>query len=85
MLLASIIHELKESGWTAEQATSNVDAIFEIVEGAEDQVLRSVSESIHRCAMNPEFDRRELKDVFIPVFWAYEGRKLAERILVELS
>lgn len=85
MLLASIIHQLKEIGWTGEQASSNVDAIFQIVEGAEDDVLRSVTASIYRCAMNPEFDRKELKEVFIPIFWAHEGRKLAERIYSELS
>ena len=79
-LLASIIDHLKEDGWSADKASSNVDRIFELIKMHEDTVLRNVTKSVYHCATNPEFDREELRDVFIPVFWAREGRKLANVI-----
>lgn len=80
-LLASIIDYLKEDArWSSDKATQNTDRILDVIKCHEDKVLKNVTASVYNCATNPEFDRQQLRDVFIPIFWAREGRKLAEVI-----
>ncbi len=79
-VLAAVVDYLKDSGWSSKQATIAVDRIFDMVQLCEDKVLRNVSQSVYECCLNPDIKRKELLEVFIPIFWAREGRKVAEAI-----
>lgn len=77
-LLAACMDHLKEvEQWTADKATRHVERIAGLISDHEDSVLRNVTQSIYGCSRKPHCDRKEVEQVFVPIFWAREGRRLA--------